>query len=269
MGFLSGLFRTTPSGDFDELASGIVTRMTQSDRIAPLGDLWAFRAAFDGMQATKLEPMTLEKIEELLEKERYVEVIAQARELISRQPSAMSQAQTLIGSAHLGLRFYRMAVRDFVSGARFEQYFETVVKNLNAVHVALHARPTCKLSRLVLGVLATDSFDATIHERAVSKEVVAALLSRGEVARRLGAPHLALQDFARALALEDHPSTRAMIVLAAAELEDVDAEALAPRARESSAYRELDKRLAPVLPRWEATARDEWSDVITRIEALE
>ena len=48
MGFLSGLFRTTPSGDFDELASGIVTRMTQSDRIAPLGDLWAFRAAFDG-----------------------------------------------------------------------------------------------------------------------------------------------------------------------------------------------------------------------------
>lgn len=269
MAFLSGLFRPIPSGDFGELAAEIVRRFSTPDVLAPWPDLAGFRSALEAAHARPVQGAELRQIGERLEAKQYALTIVEARELMSRDRSMLASCLQLIGAAYFRLHFYREAIRHYAAAARFEGSFEPMVKNLQEAQAALHATPPCRLSRLVLAVVATDAFDEVINDSTAPKEAIGALLARGEVARRLGAPHLAMQDFSRAENLGEYTATKTMIVLAAADLGDQAATDLAPRAKESPAFRELDSRLEPVLSHWEAAAREEWKNLLPRLEALE
>ena len=279
MAFLSGLFRAHPGDEVSDAAVSVVERVMHPSVAAPSPNLPAFQAALEAVHAAP--PMIVDTgsgstamgqlgaTTSLLEQKQFVLAIAQARDLMTRHPTVIPSSMNIIGAAFFGLHFYREAVRHYAAAARFDPYFTAMVKNLTEVHLALRATSGCRLSRLVLAVLATEAFDGVIDSSAVPNELIGALLARGETARRLGAPHLALHDFSRASQVEDRPSTRAMIVMAASDLGDAEALTLAPEARQSAAFGELDSRLAMVLPQWEAAAREEWAEIIKKLEALE
>ncbi len=273
MAFLSGLFQTHPTDDFSAASTAVVERATAHPVALP--NVVAFAQALEAAHAQPLAAAAtahdaLLAISTLLEHQHFVQALVHARELMTRHPGVIASSLEIIGSAYFELHFYREAVRHFAAAARYESSFATMVKNVARVHQALHASASCKMSRLVLAVLASDAFDSTIDAPGTpTRERIGALLARGETARRLGAPHLALLDFARAAQLDEKPSTSALIVLAASDLGDAKAADLAPRARASAAFLELDTRLGPVLPEWESAARAEWASVLTKLEALE
>lgn len=273
MAFLSGLFQTHPADDFSTAASSVVARVTAHP--VPSPNAVAFAEALEAAHAKPLPASatasdSLLAISNLLEHQHFVQALVHARELMTRHPGTIASSLDVIGSVYFELHFYREAIRHFAAAARYESSFETMVNNVARVHQALHASASCKMSRLVLGVLASDAFDPVIDAPATgARELIGALLARGETARRLGAPHLAMLDFTRAATLDDKPSTSALIVLAASDMGDAEANALAPRARESAAFQELDARLSPVLHEWESVARVEWGGVLTKLEALE
>lgn len=273
MAYLSGLFQVTSSTDFAEAARSIAQRVTDPAVSAPLPDLAAFRGALDSEQAHRFETGShgsvveaLQQTTALLDEKKFVRAIVQARELMSRHPLVSASCLNIIAGAYAQLHFYREAVRHYAAAARFEPYFKTIEKNLEQVHQTLGATPKCRLGQLVLAVLATEAFDAVIDGESTPVEVTGARLARGEVARRLGAPHLAMHDFTRACRIADRAATNAMIVLAAADLDVREAVDLSPRARETPGYRELDTRLGPVLPQWEAAAHEEWGGVLSKLE---
>ncbi len=272
MAFLSGLFKVTSSTDFGEAAQSIVRRVTDPSLRAAEPDLPAFRAALEVEQSHRFESGShvavveaLQKTTALLDEKLFVQAIVQARELMSRHPAVSASCLNVIAGAYAQLFFYREAVRHYAAAARFEPYFKTVEKHLEQVNQALHATPSCTVAGLLLAVLSTEAFDAVIDGSSTTVEVMGALLARGEVARRLGAPHLALHDFTRAAHLGDHTSTKAMIVLATADLGDREAIDLAPRAKQTQGYRELEGRLTEVLPQWETAAREEWAGVLSKL----
>ena len=255
MAFLSGLFKVTSSTDFAEAAQSIVERVTDPSLRAPEPDVAAFRAALEAEQSHRFETGShvalveaLQTTTALLDEKHFVRAIVRGRELMSRHPAVSASCLNVIAGAFAQLFFYREAVRHYAAAARFEPYFKTVEKNLGQVNQSLRASPSCTLGRLVLAVLSTEAFDAVIDGSSTPVEVMGALLARGEVARRLGAPHLALHDFTRAAHLGEYASTKAMIVLATADLGDREAIDLAPQAKQTPGYVELDGRLSGVLP---------------------